>query len=239
MLEEFKNALPLLLLENPDKPIKQLGEENGWNNPQSWGVSANFLSAATRWQGHLGNDKMLFTLKLLEAIELPNPDDILLPLTGFRMWEGTHPVNPLRNILHNEADISEASRHLKAWASVWRTVDTPGTTRALKYVENSKWEPYTSYIRYAAGSSRDLTFKRLRQRFLLFSDFLPFPPEDAWLSAVAGGYAASMFPNVPEVAKYECIRSIFHLGFFPTMVRSVLRLHAGEEAIVVWEGNNW
>jgi hypothetical protein len=225
MLEEFKNALPLLLLENPDKPIKQLGEENGWNNPQSWGVSADFLQVSTLWQGHLGNDKMLFTLKLLEAIELPNPDDILLPLTGFRMWEGAHPINPLQDKRYDDASIPKAIEYIREWATAWQTVDTPGTTYVSTYVERSKWQFVASYIGPIIGKSID-------------------PKGIIWrssarncLSATSGAYFADMFPNIPGFDKYECVRALFHLGFFPTIDNNnTLQLHVGEEAKVVWEG---
>jgi hypothetical protein len=229
MLEEFKNALPLLLLENPDKPIKQLGSEHGWNTPESWGVSEVFLNLATDWQGHLGNDKILFTLRMLKAIELPNPDDILLPETGFRMWEGTHPVSPLQHNRYDKATIPEAVGHLKTWAGVWQTVDTPGTTYVSTHVEQSKWHFVASYIGPIIGKSID-------------------PNGHIWrssargcLSATSGAYFATMFPNIPGFDKYECLRALFHLGFFPSVNgddRNTLRLHVGEEAEVIWEGTD-
>jgi hypothetical protein len=235
MLEEFKNTLPLLLLENPYKPINQLGDEYGWNNPQSWGLDDPqswdgrdaFLETATAWQAHLGNEGMQFTLKLLEAIELPNPDDILLPETGFRMWEGTHPVRPMQDIQYDKATLPVAIHLIQQWASVWQTVDTPGRTYVSTYVEQSQWQFAASHIGPLIGKSID-------------------PNSVIWcssarncLSATSGAYFATMFPNIPGFDKYACVRTLFHLGFFPAIDdNNILRLHVGDEAEIVWEGTH-
>jgi hypothetical protein len=231
MLEAFKNTLPLLMLENPYKPINQLGSAEGWNNPESWGVSENFLNAATVWQAYLGNAGMLFTLRLLEAIELPSPDDILLSETGFRMWEGTHPINPLQDNQHDSITIPEAVVLLKEWATLWRTVDTPGTPYVSTYVEQSKWQAYSSNVGAAIGKCID------PQGYIWRS------PARRCVSATSGAYFATMFPNISGFDKYECVRSLFHLGFFPSIAvtgeATKLCLHVGEKAEVVWEENTF
>jgi hypothetical protein len=209
--EQFRVEAMFDLVANPSMKPSEIG------TLEEWGVNRAFLNIADAWHSTQGNNQMSVMLTMLNATLLDNPDDALIPLTGFKMWEASHPVNPLKI----NVDIDNLPRAIElvgewnavsneVWYAVWDAVWYAVGNEVWYEVWNAVRNAVSYDVRYAVGNA---------------------------VGNAIWAYTATLFPSIPELEKYKCIETLYKMGFIPSCDKDkVWRLHIGKEAKIIWEG---
>jgi hypothetical protein len=210
-LTEFHATLPLNLLANPYAAPSELGSY------EEWGISDALLFILDVWHKREGNAGMSFILKFLEAIQLDNPDEMLLPLTGFRMWEAGNPINPKEQKL---GDLKEAHDLLLQWHNLTHSIQPeqgdyfPYGDKIIKIDElmGWDWEEWEREIFLDILSERNKDFE-----LSVMCDYELYTGNEMSISLChsLNAYIASLFPIIEEYRKFECVRKLYHMGYIP------------------------
>jgi hypothetical protein len=163
---------------------------------------------------------------------------------GYKLAEALFPINPLKIKAGPVTD--EEIELLKKWASVrdsvggsvWRSVrDNVGDnvgSNVWDSVEDSVWDSVGDRIR---SSVWDSVGDRIRSSVWDSVENSVYDSVRAYISSLFPGIKKWKYidHNEGENPFQPCI-DLWHRGFMPSYGGRVWRLHAGEKAEIVWEG---
>jgi len=185
-------------------------------------------------------------IRLLRRVPLEEVKKLALAeeeKVGYKLAEVLFPIHPLRvkARLVTEAEIGL----LKDWGLVWDL--------AWASIRDSAWDSVRVYIwdsvRSSVGNSvwdsvRD-SIRSIRSlvRASAWDSVRVYIWDSVWASV--GAYIFSLFPGIADrkcvehskdITPYQPCIDLWRRGFVPSFDGEKWRLHAGEEAEIVWEG---
>jgi len=154
---------------------------------------------------------------------------------GYKLAEVLFPVNPFKIKAGPVTD--EEIELLKKWRSVRRSIRHSVWHSVWDSIWNSVWDSIGHSVRDSVwGSIRGSVWDSLRGSV-----------EDSVWDTV-GAYISSLYTSIkkwkyidhPEGENpFQPAITLWHRGFVPSFDGKTWRLHAGENAEVVWEGEIW
>ena len=177
-------------------------------------------------------------LKMLAEAEEEN--------VGYKLAEALFPANPLKikagPVTDEEIDL------LKKWASLWDSIIVWVSIRDS--IRDSIWDSVWDSIRDSVlGSIRDSVLGSIRGSIRdSIWDSVWDSIRDSVLGSIRGSvwaYISSLYTGIKNWKYFDhpegenpfqpCI-DLWHRGFVPSFDGKIWRLHAGEKAEIVWEG---
>ena len=163
---------------------------------------------------------------------------------GYKLSEALFPVNPFKIKAGPVTD--EEIELLKKWRSVRRSIMHNVWDSVWDSIWNSVWDSIGHSVRNSVwgsirGSVWDNVWGSIRSSVW---DSLRGSVEDSVWDSV-GAYISSLYPGIktwkyidhPEGENpFQPAITLWHKGFVPSFDGKTWRLHAGENAEVVWEG---
>jgi hypothetical protein len=172
---------------------------------------------------------------------------------GYKLSEALFPVNPFKikagpvtdeevGLLKKWDSVRSSVRH-SIWDSIWSILRDSAWSSLRGNIEDSVWNSIWSSLRDSVKDSvwsslRDIVKDSVRDGYTWDSI-----EDSVWDSAEA--YISSLYPGIKtwkhidhpkgENPFQPCI-DLWHRGFVPSFDGKIWRLHAGEKAEIVWEG---
>lgn len=241
---EQEIALWLLqLLENPQRfPLGLEGDENAGLRPLEAFANTYVLEIVDAWyevSGHKGTE---FALTFFESLKAPNPDSVLLPATGVRLWEAGNPLDPLQVPPADRIPLSEAIELMHQWISGWKPI-APGAspwTTVGESITASLWEPHGDFIVENVWSSalESISVTLVGGVADKLGRFFEDAVHDVVFASIHKctiSYLTTFFTRIPDLGVFHSGAHLWRGGFVPSFDNKTWRLHTGELAEVVWE----